>query len=1534
MCEYLGIGLPKDRTKLKLLERALLASLLLVAGLVCSPGARAQANVQGTWQTVPALMPINPVHTALLNNGKILVVSGSGNYPAQTVFNGGVWDPVSNTMASQTLNWDMFCNGMVVLPDGRPFIMGGNLQYDPFHGWNRTAAFDPATGNFVDMENMAHGRWYPTSTELGDGRVMTFSGLDENGSTNSQVEIYKVGAGWALPSMAPWTPPLYPRMHLLPNGKVFYSGWTTQSRLFDPATSTWSGVIATTNFGGIRTYGSAVLLPLTPANNYAPKVMIFGGGNPSTATTEIIDLSAATPAWVNGPSMSQPRIEMNATLLPNGKVLLLGGSLNDEDGNTASLQADLYDSATNTMGSAGANAFPRLYHSVSLLLPDGTVWVAGGNPVRGTYEQHIEIYTPPYLFQADGTPATRPTITSVTPGVIGYGAAFTMQTPDAANIASVVLMKDGAATHAFDMAQRMVGLSFTAGSGVLDVVGPPNGNTAPPGYYMLFLIDNNGVPSVANFVQISTAPADVPPSGTITSPATDPVAIQAGQSVTFAATATAPSGTIASYWWSIRGGTPATSNVQNPGAVTFPGPGTFEAALTVTDSGGITDPSPKTRTITVTDPNPAPTLTTVVPNSGAQGNTSLPVVLTGTGFLVNPVCSFGAGIEVNSCTFVSATEIDANVDVLAGAVVGVRDVTVTNTDTQSATLASGFSVVAGVVQPAPTLTGISPNFAFQGATNVAVMLTGTNFQNNPTCNFDADFGGTTSTCTFVSPTQINVTLSVAANAVLGGHNVFVTNADGQTAILINGFTVAEDLGNTVKLGAGFTTGALVMNGNAQLSGSVLEITDGNQTERSAAWYATPVNVQSFVTDFTLQLTPGLTADGFTFALQNNSTAALGWNGGSLGYGPVQVGDPALIPKSIAVKFDLFDNVGEGGNSTGLYLNGDTPLTPSIDLTPSGIDLHSGDIFDARFTYDGTNLAMALTDTVTNAVFTTSWPVDIPATVGGTTAYAGFTGGTGGVTAVQNVLTWTLGPLTPAVVFSPVSPLDFPDTTVSTTSATSTVTIKNAGSATLHITTLNLAGTNPGDFALVANTCNGATVVVNGICTVGVAFTPTGTGARQANLQVADDAADSPQTLALTGNGLAATTPGVSITPTSPVMFPSTTQGATSAPVAVTITNSGTATLNISTVTIGGTNAADFAATSNTCNGAAVAANATCTLMVTFTPGAVGVRQATLQVADNAPASPQSAALTGIGNSPTGNAPVVSISPASVNIGATQGTTSPATNLTIKNTGSGPLNISAVAFGGANVAEFVNPANPCVGTPIAPNGTCTIGVSFAPVGTGTRTETITITDNATDSPQVYTVGATAAPVYTVTSAASALSATVAAGQAAQYTLQLTAGGGYTGAVTMTCSGAPLTTTCTVTNPIQLTSGSATTFGVTVTTMARGVALPVARTRPLPPFTLPMALFSVACALGLLALRNGARSRWVSSRQWAYCGGIAALVLCLYAAAGCASGGGSSTNPPPTTGTQKGTYTVTLTPTANSTNGKALQLSPITLTLTVN
>jgi Domain of unknown function (DUF1929) len=555
----------------------LLAGLL--SGALSGGMAFAQANLVGQWQTLPTTMPINPVHMALLRTGKVLVVSGSGNVPSNTNYQAGIWDPATDTVTTQPLAWDMFCNGMVILPDGRPFVVGGTLAYDPFHGYAKTAAYDPSTGQFTDLESMAHGRWYPTATTLGDGTVMTFSGLNESGPTNTAVEIYTVGSGWSQEYPSGWTPPLYPRLHLLPNGTVFYSGPTDSSALFDPTTHAWS-FVASTNYSSGRTYGSAVLLPLTPANGYRPRVMIFGGGNPATATTEIIDLSAASPTWQWGPPMSQPRIEMNAVLLPTGKVLALGGSTNDEDATTASLNADLFDADGSSMTSAGQNAFPRLYHSVALLLPDATVLVAGGNPTRGTYEPHMEIYSPAYLFSANGSPAPRPAISSISPGVIGYGSTFQVQSPDAASISSVVLVRAGAVTHAFDMDQRVVGMSFTAGNGSLIVTAPPNGNIAPPGYYLLFLVNAAGVPSVGSFVQLSTATQQTGDFSISASPASQMVV--AGTSTSYAVNIAPISGFTGTVNLTVSGLPAGATASFNPPAVSTSGSSTLSVKTSLT----------------------------------------------------------------------------------------------------------------------------------------------------------------------------------------------------------------------------------------------------------------------------------------------------------------------------------------------------------------------------------------------------------------------------------------------------------------------------------------------------------------------------------------------------------------------------------------------------------------------------------------------------------------------------------------------------------------------------------------------------------------------------------------------------------------------------------------------------------------------------------------------------------------------------------------------------------------------------------------
>ncbi len=520
-----------------------------------STGNTSTGHPNGVWSTLPNTMPINPVHAALLHTGKILIVSGSGNCPPQQAgcpqgpqYSQGaaLVDLSTNNITTMPTTWDMFCNGMSIMQDGRVLINGGTKAYGalavvgaagdtPFTGLANTSIFDPSSESFVDIAPTAHGRWYPTVTELNDGRMMTTSGLnDTDGANNNTSEIWD-GQQWSaeiagnpnISDFPSFTFPLYPRMHLLPTGHVFYSSGTSATVDLNPSTQTWT-LVAWTNYPGAndpngeRTYGTSVLLPLTPQNNYGAKVIIMGGDNPATDTTELIDLSPAgaqisaacptyAPCWVEGPKMAQSRVEMEATILPNGKVLVDAGSAKDEDATTASLKAEIYDPATNSFSSAGSNTYPRLYHNVQLLLPDGTVALTGGNPEQGVFENHIEIYQPSYLFNADGSLATRPRISTGAPGSITYAQSFSVPTPDAADIASVVLMKAGSVTHSFDMDQRYVGLSFTVGqgSGSLTVTGPPDSNIAPPGYYMLFLVNKAGTPSLASWVQVSGAAAAV-----------------------------------------------------------------------------------------------------------------------------------------------------------------------------------------------------------------------------------------------------------------------------------------------------------------------------------------------------------------------------------------------------------------------------------------------------------------------------------------------------------------------------------------------------------------------------------------------------------------------------------------------------------------------------------------------------------------------------------------------------------------------------------------------------------------------------------------------------------------------------------------------------------------------------------------------------------------------------------------------------------------------------------------------------------------
>jgi hypothetical protein len=516
-----------------------------------------------TFELIAASAEILAVHSALLptgTKGKVIILGGDEHNQAQAgrdsraanpgdVDNTRIYDVNAKTISGSTSpTTDVFCSGHAFLGDGRLVIGGGTESWEGVSGgpggghdhslgnfgghqacwvfnylrnaWERIAdfKFDTAFGK------TGGGRWYPTLLTLPNGDLIAFSGHPSRRSdhwhNNNIPERYSLASNtwsWIKPTASEIT--FYPRIHLLKGGLLFICAVEDgTSRFYDPATGDFVGA-STPSPGGIYSGwdNSSVLLPLLPNENYRPRILMTNGTSPKK-----IDLEAATPAWQNagartGAAAGRVRKFGISTILPDGKIVVFGGVDDSNSDAGRVLEPEIYDPGINwSTGNysspeswqsqpADPNGIARNYHSTNLLLPDGSLFTAGSSHNAGsgdpatTAEMRIVIFKPDY-FDNPARPDLNSTALSAS-----YGKQIQITTPNTANIQRVALIRNGSSTHAFNSDQRYVGLNFDiVNANTLSATIPNDPSVLPPGYYMLWIVNNAGLPcKLAKFIRIA-----------------------------------------------------------------------------------------------------------------------------------------------------------------------------------------------------------------------------------------------------------------------------------------------------------------------------------------------------------------------------------------------------------------------------------------------------------------------------------------------------------------------------------------------------------------------------------------------------------------------------------------------------------------------------------------------------------------------------------------------------------------------------------------------------------------------------------------------------------------------------------------------------------------------------------------------------------------------------------------------------------------------------------------------------------------------
>ena len=486
------------RTCLKLTSFLGLAITVLM-----SPIARAASSDMGEWSPVYP-WPQVAVHLHVLPNRRILTYSDEwvqgqkvtpntsrayvvqipdGGEPAST------WTSVHNNTAN------LFCAGHAFLPDGRLLVIGGQTRSYYFGIAAATIFNHVGAYGWVTPANsaMRAPRWYPSAITLASGDVLALGGsMVGQTDPNKVPEVWQTATGrWRALTTAVREVPFYPWIFQAPNGRVFLAGHKAETRYLDPAgTGKWSQLFVRKH--AARYEGTAVMYD-------TGKIMVVGGGSPATKTAEIIDLRAAAPVWQFTGSMQFPRRYMNATALADGKVLATGGGAGSNNASTAVYAAELWDPATGLWSTMASMQRARLYHGTAVLLPDGRVLSTGGGrppATNGVNNLDAEIFSPPYLFAGP-----RPQLGSA-PASVAYGEQFFVATPDAATVTSASWIGLSSVTHDFNSGQRFSRLRVAPAAGGLTITAPADRRLSPPGHYMLFLLNAQGVPSVSQIIRI------------------------------------------------------------------------------------------------------------------------------------------------------------------------------------------------------------------------------------------------------------------------------------------------------------------------------------------------------------------------------------------------------------------------------------------------------------------------------------------------------------------------------------------------------------------------------------------------------------------------------------------------------------------------------------------------------------------------------------------------------------------------------------------------------------------------------------------------------------------------------------------------------------------------------------------------------------------------------------------------------------------------------------------------------------------------